>query len=681
MSKLPILIIRILLLALLAINLTACHNGKQQVDSMQLDSIIESNRDLMFANPAKADSIFSQLQHNMTDSAKWYKLELYRGTANDRMGDTLKAQQIYNLVEQWCHTHTGQEQLEGLLWNHRGTSLSLNGDSRGAGKCYERAYTLLNRPPKNNDLIAATINLADNYSQLGKMPLAAERYRYALFLADSLHDATNRASICCGLGLVYMELENFDEAHRFFQLAAHDIGQRSLQTQHFYHFALGNCYYLQGKYQESLNCFKQALSIAQQLGNDYLKEVCKINMGEIYLMQDSLPQAQQKLLQTQQFLQHDGQSLSPENRFYIKSLLADLKIAQNKGCQVTDMLEQPQGANKVVRSPRYLMLHYRRLERYAARYAQWQRAYHYKTLADDYADSLHNQQTRNNVADLAGRYQRDTTLLRQQITLADYSAKTNRQQNYLIIAIISAIALALAATLIIVFYRRNTQERLKHQMEQMTELRMDIVRNRVSPHYIFNVLGTVLPKLQRYPELVEPVDLLIDVLRGNLLTSGKVAVALRDELALVHRFVDLHHFSKGDWPTVTWQIDPSLEQSEWLIPSMSLQIPVENALKHAFVTLNAESAIHIVITQTNDVLTLQVTDNGQGYNPGRIKRTNRDTGTGLRLLTRTLEILNQYNKQQASLQISNMPLPHHGTKVELRIPLGYNFNVKTSGRK
>ena len=632
----------------------------------------------MFTNPAQADHTFKRLQANTTDSATWYRLELYRGTANYRRGDTTLGQALYNHVEQWCKHTPQQHHLEGLLWNHRGTTLLMSGNNIKAGQCYERAYQLLNQPPKTNDLIATTINLADHYLQTGQIPLAAERYRYALFLADSLNNRFNHTSILCGLGLVYMELENFAEAHRFFRLAQRDIAHNSLQTQHFYHFSLGNCYYLEYNYPQSLKCFKQALRIAQELGNDQMTQVCHINMGEVYLMLDSLNQAKAQLQHAQTFLQKYDKSLSPENKFYIKSLLADLAIAQHKGCPVNDFLEQLPDSDKVIDSPRYLMLHYRRLQRYAASYNQWRKALVYHTKADGYADSLQSLQTRNNVAEMTGRYQRDTTLLRQQITLADYTAKSVRQQNLLYIIIILVIAFILVATLVIHLYRRRTQGRIKQQIEQITELRMDIVRNRVSPHYIFNVLGTVLPKLQRYPELVEPVEMLIDVLRGNLLTSGKMAVALRDELALVHRFVDLHHYSKSQLPKVTWQIDPELEQSEWLIPSMSLQIPVENALKHAFVDLTNESAIHIVITQQADLLTLQVTDNGQGYNPGRIKRTNRDTGTGLRLLTRTLNILNQYNKHSASLRITNIAPPHHGTRVEICIPRGYNFTLKQS---
>ena len=76
------------------------------------------------------------------------------------------------------------------------------------------------------------------------------------------------------------------------------------------------------------------------------------------------------------------------------------------------------------------------------------------------------------------------------------------------------------------------------------------------------------------------------------------------------------------------------------------------------------------------MLVLQITDNGHGYNPGRVKRTGRDTGTGLRLLTRTLEILNQYNHRSASLTIVNVDPPHHGTRTELRLPVGYTYETQ-----
>lgn len=167
------------------------------------------------------------------------------------------------------------------------------------------------------------------------------------------------------------------------------------------------------------------------------------------------------------------------------------------------------------------MLHYRRLQHYAERDGLWHEAYTYQSLSNRYADSINSRQSRNAVVEITGRYQRDTTLLRQQLDLAAYATKNVRQQNTILITVSALVAIALLALLIIIYYRRYTNARIKRQVERITALRMDVVRNRVSPHYIFNVLGTVLPKLQRYPEMVQPVEMLIDVLRGNLLTSGK----------------------------------------------------------------------------------------------------------------------------------------------------------------
>ena len=104
------------------------------------------------------------------------------------------------------------------------------------------------------------------------------------------------------------------------------------------------------------------------------------------------------------------------------------------------------------------------------------------------------------------------------------------------------------------------------------------------------------------------------------------------------------------------------------------QIPVENALKHAFPQLTDESLIDIVVNMTDNGLLLQVTDNGRGYNPANVPQTGRDTGTGLRLLTRTIHILNQYNPTQACFEIENMQAPQKETRMTLFIPHGYRFS-------
>lgn len=658
---------------LLQLVLSACHRQAENDDARRTDSLLTATTDQLFSNPQKADSIFQKMQATLTDSICWYRLQVFRGTAWRMMGDSTRSEQFYKKVEAWCQRTAGSKKIEGLLWNHRGIEEAFQGKAEQAAICFQRAFDLLNEPPKTKELIATSTNLADNYMQTGDLPQSANYYRYALYLCDSLHDYSNRTAIYSGLGQTYMDLGNFTEAHHFFSLAGQNIDKEDMQTRFFYYFSLGNCYYFEERYAEALSMFHHAGELAQLTNNPSFQLACEGNLAEVYLMADSLAQARTHLSRCEAFMK-DAPGTPSLTAAYVESLVADLALAEGRTNEAQTFMKK-NADSLLAQSPRYLMLHYRRLEHYATRDRLWEKAYIFGSRADKYADSLQNQQTQKAVIDIGLRYRRDTTLLRQQLYLSDLQTRNAQQRGYLFLAVSTAIVLALAATLTILIYRRRTQSRFKQQMERMTELRMDIVRNRVSPHYIFNVLGTILPKLQGHPDLEEPVDLLIDVLRGNLLASGKVAVPLADELTLVRNYVALHHYSKGERPAVTWEVDSSLLDDGVQVLSMALQIPVENALKHAFPTLSDHNAIHISVIRKEDAFCLCVTDNGCGYNPGNVAPTGRDTGTGLRLISRTIDILNQYNRHAASLSICNVPAPHRGTQTIVTIPLDYNFSL------
>lgn len=57
-----------------------------------------------------------------------------------------------------------------------------------------------------------------------------------------------------------------------------------------------------------------------------------------------------------------------------------------------------------------------------------------------------------------------------------------------------------------------------------------------------------------------------------------------------------------------------------------------------------------------------------------MRRTERDTGTGLRLLSRTIGILNRRNSREATFNITNRQAPDHGTIMHLALPDNYDFN-------
>lgn len=643
-------------------------------EAARVDSLIVATTDDMRTHPTEARQAYRTLQSQLTDSIEWYRVAVYLATLDDMTGDSVTARQRYDDIERWCRAEAGRERVAGLLSNHRGVRALDDGDMTRASEYFKEAFELLNRSPKGRDLISATINLADNCFVNGDLPLTAYYYRYALYLCDSLGDGNNRTPIYSGLAQTYTELRNFKVAHQYFKLAEETIHGESVQTRFFYYFTLGGCYYYERRYDRALELFSRAatLAVANHMAGAQIS--CEGNMAEVLLMSGRYADARRHLLRCDSLIR-SGVPIPDPSRYYLDGLWADLYIAEGRPAEARRYLP-PNIDSLMAGSPRYLMLHYSRLEGYAVRDGKWRQAYHYRALSDHYADTLANQQASNNVYELAQRYSRDTTLLHQRIVLESYRARDNRQQTIILLIVAGSIVLTLIIIIVVVINRRRLERRLSRQRERVVSLRMDVVRNRVSPHYIFNVLGTILPLMKRDAELSHAVELLIDVLRGNLMASGKEATLLWDEIKLVRRFVELYHRTQGERPRVTWHIDKGLKKDRRLsVPSMALQIPVENALKHAFPTLTDESEIVVTIRQEAGTLYLEVCDNGCGYDPGRVKGTDRDTGTGLQLLSHSLMILNRYNRQKACLAITNLMPPRQGTCVTLSLPEDYVYTL------
>jgi len=124
-----------------------------------------------------------------------------------------------------------------------------------------------------------------------------------------------------------------------------------------------------------------------------------------------------------------------------------------------------------------------------------------------------------------------------------------------------------------------------------------------------------------------------------------------------------------------WEIDERIETKQFRIPAMILQIPVENALKHALRQKEGEKNLMIALTLIEFGLLITIQDNGEGYYPDKLTNT-KGTGTGLKVLYQTIQLLNSKNTRKIGFDISNLQgKTAHGTKVEITVPEDYNFEL------
>ena len=195
-------------------------------------------------------------------------------------------------------------------------------------------------------------------------------------------------------------------------------------------------------------------------------------------------------------------------------------------------------------------------------------AYKYRLKVDAYNDSLRNTKVRNNIAEMEMRYRQDTTLLRKDLRIVTVEKRASRWQSIAALSLLLLVLFAAAAGAFILYTRRKREQEYRRQVAIVTGLRMEIVRNRVSPHFVFNALNVMMPSLDQHKELERPFRLLIQMLRNNLRASEQVAVPLEEEIDLVKNFLLLHEIGDRHKITVNWQVSDNVPVDA-RIPSMA----------------------------------------------------------------------------------------------------------------
>lgn len=671
--------------------LAACSSEKKEDDSWYrpIDEFVTQHQQMMQSQP---DSMILQIR-NLKCGGKPELVEQWKRLIVAKCcylkGADPECQALIDSVNGFCRQHPDREttfKIQSYADNLQGVLLQAVGKREPARTYYIKAYRELMKLDHHNDAIDICINIADASRQLGKLADASSWYRRANFLADSLNLHEAQDSILAGLGQVYNDLRNYQLAHFYFRKAERQYPPRNPKDAHFFYNSWGNVYSSQEMPAEALKCFLKAQKATLQMGQPFMTAVVDANLGQTYLELNRLDSAQKYLANTTKFffVQPDMQN---DLQFYIDGLNAALALKQNRLDKASAILSKPYDLSKM--SPNYLYLYHKGWADLYERKGQFAKALQYQKLMKQYDDSLRNATMVSNVQENELRFKQDTAIVRRDLTLqsTQAEAKSSRLILLLVIGLLVVGVLAL-----VVFYRYKSL-RHKHQhreeMNRMMALKMENVRNRFSPHFVFNVLNIFISNLPKGVN-VKPLRLLIQVLRANLLTCDQVAVSLEDELQMVMSYSALRHETNPLLPMPRFDIAKEVNMS-LMLPSMILQIPVENALKHAFVGMEESGEkplLDVKVWIEDGMLRIDVIDNGCGGTGAvagmgtRKAHAAASTGTGLRILNSTIEMLNAGNARKMYFKMQSRAGAaddgsdrQKGMCVSIGVPCEYDYSV------
>ena len=108
-------------------------------------------------------------------------------------------------------------------------------------------------------------------------------------------------------------------------------------------------------------------------------------------------------------------------------------------------------------------------------------------------------------------------------------------------------------------------------------------------------------------------------------------VSLSQDLTFAKTYIQLERKSLGDEFLLEWNIDPAIPTDQTRVPTMILQIPIENAVKHALRGKEGVKRLSGSIRRKENGSQLLICDNGAGFRP-YINPHSANTGTGLKTL-------------------------------------------------
>ena len=159
--------------------------------------------------------------------------------------------------------------------------------------------------------------------------------------------------------------------------------------------------------------------------------------------------------------------------------------------------------------------------------------------------------------------------------------------------------------------QRSRLEVEKNVVEaELKESRVAIMLSQIQPHFIYNTLGTIermcLKDPQKANELVRNFSL---YLRGNFSELDSVTpIRFAEELKHVEYYVNIE---KVRFPDMNIEYD--VEATEFVLPALSVQPLVENAIKHGLMRLETGGTVVIRSYETPTHFCVEVKDDGVGF--------------------------------------------------------------------
>lgn len=157
---------------------------------------------------------------------------------------------------------------------------------------------------------------------------------------------------------------------------------------------------------------------------------------------------------------------------------------------------------------------------------------------------------------------------------------------------------------------------LRDREKELSEKNMQMMLSQIQPHFLYNALSAI-SAIPNTPD--ETRDALSDFgkyLRGNLNSINvKAPIPFMQEMKHVDTYLGLEKLRFGDKLVVEYELD----ENDFSVPALSLQMFVENAVKHGITKKERGGKLLVKTELIEKNYVISIVDNGVGFNVNELE--------------------------------------------------------------
>jgi two-component system sensor histidine kinase YesM len=207
------------------------------------------------------------------------------------------------------------------------------------------------------------------------------------------------------------------------------------------------------------------------------------------------------------------------------------------------------------------------------------------------------------------------------------------------------------------------------QEKQRRRTELALLQAQTNPHFLYNTMDTIIWLIEsgEISEAVTMVSSLSNYFRFSL-SRGQNVITIAEEEQHIRSYLEIQQIRYRD--LMDYEINIPDELKDFILPKLTLQPLVENALYHGIKIRRRKGFIRVSGRLENERLILEVADDGSGMTPERLDEVRaslvdgRREGFGMRTVHQRIQILfgSEYG-------LSVESEPDTGTRIIVTLPV------------